>query len=409
MRKIWSSRQQACSCSLSASADLEIGAERLLDDQSTPAVGLVREAGLEDGLGRVREHTWRQREVEDRGTVDDGVQRAQGLDGDVAAVEVDAFDEALEVLLVDVGDVVGHGRRQLFVELLVRPLLARVSDDAQIREALTSLERQQRGEQQAGREVTGCAEDDECRTSHAASVRATMPPMSLRLGINLGYQDWANGLPAAIGLAQRAESLGFHSGWTAEAYGTDAVTPLTWLMAHTERMQFGPAIMQMPARTPAMTAMTAATLDGMSGGRFLLGLGASGPQVAEGWHGQAYGKPLVRTREYVEIVREILKREKPLEHHGEHYDIPYRGADATGLGKPLKIIVHPRRADIPIYLAAIGPKNVALAAEIADGWLPIFFSPYRVKEAFGDALDAGFARRAAAKVFRASTSRRPSP
>ncbi len=161
-------------------------------------------------------------------------------------------------------------------------------------------------------------------------------------------------------LAQRAESLGFHSAWTAEAYGTDAVTPLTWLMAHTERMEFGPAIMQMPARTPAMTAMTAATLDGMSGGRFLLGLGAV---RSAGRRGLA--RPAVRqaarasTREYVEIVREILRREKPLEHHGEHYDIPYTGPDATGLGKPLKIIVHPRRADIPIYLAAIGPKNVA--------------------------------------------------
>jgi F420-dependent oxidoreductase-like protein len=216
--------------------------------------------------------------------------------------------------------------------------------------------------------------------------------MSLRLGINLGYQDWANGLPQAVALAQRAESLGFDSAWAAEAYGTDAVTPLTWLMAHTERLQFGTAIMQMAGRTPAMTAMTAATLDGMSGGRFRLGLGASGPQVVEGWHGQPYGKPLMRTREYVEIVRDILKREQPLEHHGQHYDIPYNGSDATGLGKPLKIIVHPRRADIPIYVAAIGPKNVALAAEIADGWLPIFFSPYRVKEAFGGALDSGFAR-----------------
>jgi F420-dependent oxidoreductase-like protein len=216
--------------------------------------------------------------------------------------------------------------------------------------------------------------------------------MTLRLGINLGYQDWANGLSNAIALAQRAESLGFASGWTAEAYGTDSVTPLTWLMAHTERMAFGPAIMQMPARTPAMTAMTAATLDGMSGGRFLLGLGASGPQVVEGWHGQSYGKPLVRTREYVEIVRTILRREAPLEFHGKEYDIPYSGPDATGLGKPLKIIVHPRRADIPIYLAAIGPKNVELAAEIADGWLPIFFSPYRAKETFGAALDAGFAK-----------------
>jgi F420-dependent oxidoreductase-like protein len=216
--------------------------------------------------------------------------------------------------------------------------------------------------------------------------------MSLRLGINLGYQDWANGLAQAVALVQRAEALGFDSAWTAEAYGTDAVTPLTWLMAHTERLQFGTAIMQMAGRTPAMTAMTAATLDGMSGGRFRLGVGASGPQVVEGWHGQPYGKPLVRTREYVEILRDILKREQPLEHHGPHYDIPYNGSDATGLGKPLKIIVHPRRADIPIYVAAIGPKNVALAAEIADGWLPIFFSPYRVKEAFGGALDAGFAR-----------------
>jgi F420-dependent oxidoreductase-like protein len=219
-----------------------------------------------------------------------------------------------------------------------------------------------------------------------------MPAMTIRLGLNLGYQDWASGLSGAVALAQRADRLGFHSAWTAEAYGTDAVTPLTWLMAHTERMSFGPAIMQMPARTPAMTAMTAATLDGMSGGRFLLGLGASGPQVAEGWHGQAYGKPLLRTREYVSIVREILRRERPLEHHGEHYDIPYTGPGATGLGKPLKIIVHPRRADIPVYLAAIGPKNVELAAEIADGWLPIFFSPFRFAETFKPAVDAGFAK-----------------
>jgi len=216
--------------------------------------------------------------------------------------------------------------------------------------------------------------------------------VNLRLGINLGYQDWAGGLGAAIATVQRAEQLGFHSAWTAEAYGTDAVTPLTWMMAHTERMNFGPAIMQMPARTPAMTAMTAATLDGMSGGRLLLGLGASGPQVAEGWHGERYGKPLGRTREYVSIVREILRREKPLEHHGEHYDIPYTGPGATGLGKPLKLIVHPRRADIPIYLAAIGPKNVELTAEIADGWLPIFFSPYRFTDVFGPAVDAGFAK-----------------
>lgn len=214
----------------------------------------------------------------------------------------------------------------------------------------------------------------------------------MRLGVNFGYQDWGANLQGALAMAKEADSLGYSSGWTAEAYGTDAVTPLTWMLANTERMSFGPAIMQMPARTPAMTAMTAATLDLMSGGRFLLGLGLSGPQVVEGWHGQPYGKPLGKTREYVEIVRTILAREAPLEHHGPHYDIPYTGDDATGLGKPLKIIVHPRRADIPIYLASIGEKNVELTAEIADGWLPIFFSPERYREAFGASIDAGFAK-----------------
>jgi F420-dependent oxidoreductase-like protein len=214
----------------------------------------------------------------------------------------------------------------------------------------------------------------------------------MRLGINFGYQDWGNGLAGAVELAQHAESLGFHSVWTAEAYGTDAVTPGTWILANTEKISFGSAILQMPARTPAMTAMTAATLDMMSGGRFLLGLGLSGPQVVEGWHGQPYGKPLGKTREYIDIVRTILRREAPLEHHGAHYDIPYGGDDATGLGKPLKIIVHPRRADIPIYLAAIGPKNVELTAEVADGWLPIFFSPTRFRDTYGPAIDAGFAK-----------------
>ena len=213
----------------------------------------------------------------------------------------------------------------------------------------------------------------------------------MRLGINFGYQDWGTGLGNAVALAKEADELGYHSGWTAEAYGSDAITPLTWLLAHTERMSFGSSIMQMPARSPAMTAMTAATLDLMSGGRFLLGLGASGPQVAEGWHGQAYGKPLARTREYVDIVRAILRRDVPVEHHGEFYDIPYVGTDATGLGKPLKLIIHPRRADLPIYVAAIGPKNVELAAEIADGWLPMFFSPTRIRETYGASLDAGFA------------------
>lgn len=214
----------------------------------------------------------------------------------------------------------------------------------------------------------------------------------MRLGVNFGYQDWGANLVGAVSMAKEADSLGYSSGWTAEAYGTDAVTPLTWMLAQTERMSFGPAIMQMPARTPAMTAMTAMTLDLMSGGRFLLGLGLSGPQVVEGWHGQAYGKPLAKTREYVEIVRTILAREAPLEHHGPHYDIPYTGPGATGLGKPLKLIVHPRRPDIPIYLASIGEKNVELTAEIADGWLPIFFSPERYRVAFGPSIEAGLAK-----------------
>jgi F420-dependent oxidoreductase-like protein len=202
----------------------------------------------------------------------------------------------------------------------------------------------------------------------------------MRLGLNLAY----SGPSAAdnVELVQFAESLGYHSVWTAEAYGSDAVVPLTWLGAHTSTIKLGTGIMQMPGRSPAMTAMTAATLDAYSGGRMLLGLGLSGPQVAEGWHGVPYGKPLGKTREYVEIVRAVLARDAPLEHHGEHYDIPYTGPDATGLGKPLKSILHPRK-DIPIYLAAIGPKNVALAAEIADGWLPIFFSPARWREVFG--------------------------
>jgi F420-dependent oxidoreductase-like protein len=151
--------------------------------------------------------------------------------------------------------------------------------------------------------------------------------------------------------------------------------------------------MQMPARSPVTTAATIATLDLLSGGRALLGLGTSGPQVAEGWHGQAWGKPLTRTREYVAVVREVLRREAPLEHHGAHYDIPYTGPGATGLGKPLKLILRPLRADVPIYLAAIGPRNVALAAEIADGWLPIFFSPERFGEVHAPSLAQGFAVR----------------
>jgi len=209
----------------------------------------------------------------------------------------------------------------------------------------------------------------------------------MRLGLNFGY--WGSGKEDNVALAQEAERLGYHSVWTAESYGSDCITPLTWIAAQTKRIAVGSAIMQMTARAPAMTAMTAATLDLLTGGRMLMGLGVSGPQVVEGWHGVPYGKPLVRTREYVEIVRAILKREKPLEHHGEHYDIPTRGG--SGLGKPLKLILHPKRPHIPIYLAAIGPKNVALAAEVADGWLPIFFSPTRMP-IYREWLDEGFAR-----------------
>jgi len=193
-----------------------------------------------------------------------------------------------------------------------------------------------------------------------------------------------------VPLILEAERLGFHSVWATEAYGSDAVTPLAFVAARTQRICLGTAIMQMPARTPAMTAMTAMTLDQLSGGRVLLGIGASGPQVVEGWHGVAYGKPLGRAREYVAIMRAIWQREKPLEYRGEHYQIPYAGADATGLGKPLKSILR-GRADIPIYLAAIGPKNVALAAEIADGWLPVFFSPGRMS-VYRASLESGFSR-----------------
>jgi len=208
----------------------------------------------------------------------------------------------------------------------------------------------------------------------------------MRFGLNVGYSGAKVSID--IGLIKEADRLGFHSVWSAEAYGSDAVTPLAWIAGQTERIHVASGIMQMPARTPAMTAMTASTLDQLSGGRFLLGLGVSGPQVVEGWHGVPYGKPLVRTREYVSILRKIWAREQPLEHEGEHYQIPYHGAKASGLGKPLKSILHGRQ--IPIYIAAIGPKSVEQTAEIADGWLPVFYSPYR--PIYKDALAAGFAR-----------------
>jgi F420-dependent oxidoreductase-like protein len=211
----------------------------------------------------------------------------------------------------------------------------------------------------------------------------------MRLGFYMGYAPPGTNPLELIELAQEAERLGYDSAWAAEAWGTDAVSVLAWLGATTERIKLGSAILQMPGRTPALTAMTAATLDLLSGGRLLLGLGPSGPQVVEGWHGQPWGKPLARTREYVEIVRAALARET-VEHKGEHYAIPYDGPGATGLGKPLKLMARPLRADVPIYLAAMGPKAVALAQEIADGWLPLFFVPERAREVFGDMGRDGF-------------------
>jgi F420-dependent oxidoreductase-like protein len=207
----------------------------------------------------------------------------------------------------------------------------------------------------------------------------------MKLGLSLGYAPPGTNPADLFPLVAEAERLGFDSVWVAEAWGTDAVSVLGWLAAKTERIKLGSAIMQIPGRTPANTAMTAATLDLLSGGRFLLGLGTSGPQVVEGWHGQPWGKPLGKTREYVEIVRAALRREV-VEQQGEHYRIPWDGPGATGLGKPLKLMLRPLRAEIPIYLAALGPKNVALAAEIADGWLPIFVTPERFEDAFGASL-----------------------
>jgi F420-dependent oxidoreductase-like protein len=210
----------------------------------------------------------------------------------------------------------------------------------------------------------------------------------MRLGLTAGYSGASLEVP--IGLIQEAERLGFDSVWTAEAYGSDAITPLAWIAAQTTKIRLGTAIMQMPARTPAMTAMTAMSLDSISGGRFILGLGPSGPQVVEGWHGVAYGKPLTRTREYVSIVRKILAREAPLTHEGEHYQIPFAGPGASGLGKPLKSILH-GRADLPIFTASIGPAGVACSAEVADGLIPVWMNPERF-DLFEPALEKGFAK-----------------
>ena len=208
----------------------------------------------------------------------------------------------------------------------------------------------------------------------------------MKLGVNVGY--WGIGPTAEEqrDLVQEAERLGYDSVWAAEAYGSDAATVLAWLAGQTERIRLGSSIFQMPARSPAMTAMTAATIDQISGGRFMLGLGPSGPQVSEGWHGQRFARQLQRTREYVEVVRKALGRER-LEYHGETIELPL----PDGPGKALKLMIAPVQERIPIYLAAIGPKNIALTGEIADGWLPIFFSPEHVAE-FRPLLEEGAAR-----------------
>jgi F420-dependent oxidoreductase-like protein len=203
----------------------------------------------------------------------------------------------------------------------------------------------------------------------------------MKLGLMVGY--WMFGPTDATPLAQEAERLGFDSVWTAEAYGSDAISPLAWIGARTSRIKLGTSIVQISARTPACVAMTAMTLDHLSGGRLILGLGVSGPQVVEGWYGQPFPKPLARMREYVTLLRLMLKREAPVTFEGEHYQLPLRGG--SGLGKPLKLITRPLRDHVPIYLGAEGPKNIAMATELCDGWLPLYYSPYR-PEVYAESL-----------------------
>jgi F420-dependent oxidoreductase-like protein len=217
----------------------------------------------------------------------------------------------------------------------------------------------------------------------------------LKLGLNTGY--WGAGPPPGIeATIAEAERLGFDSMWTAEAYGSDVLTPLAWWGAQTSRMRLGTAIVQMSARTPAATAMAAMTMDHLSGGRFILGLGVSGPQVVEGWYGQSFAKPLARTREYIAILRDVFARQAPVTAPGPHYPLPY--PDGTGFGKPLKSTLHPVRETIPIFLGAEGPKNLALCAELCEGWLALFFSP-RHQGFYRDALAEGFARDGARHSF----------
>jgi F420-dependent oxidoreductase-like protein len=199
----------------------------------------------------------------------------------------------------------------------------------------------------------------------------------LQLGLQLGY--WGAMAPgmAHVELAQEAERLGYDSVWTAESWGNDAFTPLAWIGAHTSKIRLGTSVAQLSARTPTACAMSALSIDHMSNGRMILGLGVSGPQVVEGWYGQPFSKPVSRTREYVDIIRQVMKREAPVTNEGEHYPLPYNGPNSWGMGKPLKPITHPLRADMPIVLGAEGPKNIEQTVEIADGWLPLYYSPYR--------------------------------
>ncbi|MFN0149058.1 MAG: LLM class F420-dependent oxidoreductase [Dehalococcoidia bacterium] len=217
----------------------------------------------------------------------------------------------------------------------------------------------------------------------------------MKLGIGVGYSGARMGLP--IDHILEMERIGYDSVWTAEAYGSDAITPLAYIAALTTTMKLGTGIMQIPGRTPAMCAMTSSTLDALSNGRMLVGLGLSGPQVVEGWHGVPYGKPAARTREYVEILRKIWAREAPLEYHGTEYQVPYTGPGASGLGKPLKSILHGRQ--LPVYLATMGPVNIRATAELADGWLPIWFSPKRMPLFMPD-LEAGLAKRTDGKTMK---------
>ena len=219
----------------------------------------------------------------------------------------------------------------------------------------------------------------------------------MRLGLLAGY--FGPRVRINLDLIREAENLGFDSCWTAEAYGSDAIVPLAWIAAQTRRIRLGTAVMQIPARTPAMAAMTAMTLDALSGGRFILGLGPSGPQVVEGWHGVPYAKPLTRLREYIAIIREILRRERPVEFQGEVYQLPYTGPGASGLGRPLQSILHPR-ADMQIYTAAISPKGVETAAEVADGFFPAWMDPERF-DLFAPSLEAGFKKAGGGKSFEA--------